>query len=443
MHDLQAALAVAPGEEWAAFPPDSPAGALCRAAARRLYADEAPRAAAPLDPAAIPNTLSVRAQGLLSTQQALGQLLMSISRVPGLNERVVTVSPDVATSTNLSGWIIKNGVFKPEETARLSLDEQQTFAWREGPRGQHIELGISEMNLFMALGMFGLAEELSGQCLIPIGTVYDPFICRGLDSLIYALYSGAKFIFAGTPSGISLAPEGGAHQSTVTPSLGIELPNLLAFEPCFAKEMEWMMVEALRQCCDRKRGRATYFRLTTKQVDQGLMAEAVERLGEETLRRQVLAGGYRLVDWRTAAPALPRSRLVHLVCAGAMTPDTMAAAAHLAGQGIPANVLNLTSAQLLYEAWRSGGGSTREDDSPFAWLLPPDERHAPIVTVLDGASHALAWLGGVYGMRTYPLGVDAFGQSGARADLYRHYGIDAASIAAAARHALTRSGIAL
>lgn len=445
MDDLQRTLSISPGQEWARFPDASSAEALCQVTARRLFADEPPRTRAETapGPSDIPDALFARAQGLLSTQQALGQLLMSISRVPRLGERVVTISPDVATSTNLSGWIIKNGVFKPEETARLSADEQQTFAWREGPRGQHIELGISEMNLFMALGMFGLAEELSGQRLIPIGTVYDPFICRGLDSLIYALYSGAKFIFAGTPSGISLAPEGGAHQSTVTPSLGIELPNLIAFEPCFAKEMEWMMIEALRQCCDREHGRAAYFRLTTKQVDQSLMAEAVDRLGEKTLRRQALAGGYRLVDWRTAAPSLPRSRLVHLVSAGAITPDAVDAAAQLAEQGIPTNVLNLTSAQLLYEAWRGGSGSAREDDSPFAWLIPPDERHAPIVTVLDGASHALAWLGGAYGMRTYPLGVDAFGQSGARADLYRHYGIDAASIVAAARRALTRSGIAL
>ena len=442
--DLQRALSIEPGQGWQSFAPSSPADELCRATARRLYPD-APRPSAQTDlhPVAVPNSLSVRSQGLLSTQQALGQLLMSISRVPGLSERVVTISPDVSTSTNLSGWIIKNGVFKPEVTARLSTDEQQTFAWREGPSGQHIELGISEMNLFMALGMFGLTHELSGQRLIPIGTVYDPFICRGLDSLIYALYSGAKFIFAGTPSGISLSPEGGAHQSTVTPSLGIELPGLVAFEPAFAKEMEWMMIEALRQCCSGADGRAVYFRLTTKQVDQNLMDEALARLGEETLRRQVLAGGYRIVDWRTAAPSLPRSRLVHLASAGALIPDAIAAAAQLSEQGIPANVLNLTSAQLLYEAWREGGGSARQDDSPFAWLIPPDERHAPIITVQDGASHALAWLGGIYGMRTYPLGVDAFGQSGARADLYRHYGIDAASIVDAARRALIRSGIAL
>src|SRR5690606_38584373 len=134
------------------------------------------------------------------------------------------------------------------------------------------------------------------------------------------------FIFAGTPSGITLAPEGGAHHSTVTPSLGIELPNLTAYEPCFVREMECIIVEALRQCCDRETGRATYFRLTTKQVDQGRVGEAIERIGEERLRRQVLAGGYRVVDWRTAAPSLPRSHLVHIAAAGAIVPEAMDAA---------------------------------------------------------------------------------------------------------------------
>jgi pyruvate dehydrogenase E1 component len=182
--------------------------------------------------------------------------------------------------------------------------------------------------------------------------------------------------------------------------------------------------------------------LTTKQVDQGRMAEALSRIGEAKLRQQVLAGGYRIVDWRIAAPALPRTHLVHLVAAGAMIPEAMDAAAQLRDQGIPANVLNLTSAQRLYEAWRDGSDG-RGDNSPFAWLLPADERYAPIITVLDGASHALAWLGSVYGMRTYPLGVDAFGQSGDRASLYHHFSIDAQSIVNTARRALIRSGIAL
>jgi pyruvate dehydrogenase E1 component len=136
--------------------------------------------------------------------------------------------------------------------------------WKRSPAGQHIELGISEMNLFMLLGMLGLSAELCGQQLLPIGTVYDPFVCRGLDALIYALYSGAKFIFVGTPSGISLAPEGGAHQSTITPSLGLELPQLNAYEPTFAKELGWILLEALRECCDREQGHSTYLRLSTR-----------------------------------------------------------------------------------------------------------------------------------------------------------------------------------
>ncbi len=446
MATLQGTLAVPKGQEWAQLPITSPAGALCQEAQQRLFPAKAPMTSDLLEHGDIPDDLGMRSQGMMSTQQALGQSLMSISRVPTLSRQVVTISPDVSTSTNLSGWIIKNGVFKPDAKVPMASDEQSLLSWKERPTGQHIELGISEMNLFMALGMFGLAHELCDQMMIPIGTVYDPFVCRGLDSLIYALYSGAKFIFAGTPSGISLAPEGGAHQSTVTPSLGIELPNLNAYEPCFVKEMEWMMIEALRQCCDREHGRATYFRLTTKQIDQGRMAEAVTRIGEANLRNQVLAGGYRIVDWRTAAPSLPRSHLVHLVATGAMVPDAMDAAAHLQQQGIPANVINLTSTQHLYEAWRDDEArhtDRNQDSSPFSWLLPPSERHAPIITILDGASHALAWLGSVYGMRTYPLGVDEFGQSGNRAELYEHFGINAQSIVETARHALVRSGIAL
>ena len=446
MQALQQSLYVPVGNEWSPLPAESAGYALCQETQARLYPAPRRRSSAMLAIEDIPGDLGLRGQGMMSTQQALGQALMSISRVPKVSRRVVTVSPDVSTSTNLSGWIIKNGVFKPEIHDRIAVNNETPvevpLTWKESPTGQHIELGISEMNLFMALGMLGLAHEHCGEHIVPIGTVYDPFICRGLDSLIYALYSGAKFIFAGTPSGITLAPEGGAHQSTVTPSLGIELPNLNTYEPCFVKEMEWMMVEALRQCCDREQGRATYFRLTTKQVDQGRMAEALERLGEATLRKQVLAGGYRVIDWRSAAPSLPRTHLVHLVAAGAVVPEAMDAAAHLREQGIPANVLNLTSAQRLYEAWRDGGDKW-DITSPFAWLIPPDERFAPIVTVLDGASHALAWLGSVYGMRTYPLGVDHFGQSGDRASLYRHFEIDTASIVQTARHALARSGIAI
>jgi len=354
----------------------------------------------------------------------------------------VTLSPDVATSTHLAGWINKVGVFAPEASADYEEGAQRMLRWLPGPEGRHIELGISEMNLFMALGQFGLSYELTGQHLIPIGTVYDPFVCRGLDALIYGLYGGAKMIFAGTPSGVSLSPEGGAHQSTVTPSLGVELPGLDFYEPAFAREVEWALLEALRQCCDREHGLSSYFRLSTKPIDQKLMGEALARLGEDELRRQTLLGGYRIVDRRMAAPDLPARDTVQIAAGGIMVPEAIAAAHRLHEEGVAANVINVTSARRLYRTLREARGqllanARRDADlGHLATLLPADERRAPIVTVQDGASHGLAFLGSIYGAPTVPLGMDQWGQSGSREELYEYAGIDVDEIVNAAMLAL-------
>ena len=455
MSALAEELAIPGDDEWAAFEPESEAGALCTKIARQLYpahstpngstsskADEAAQPPVGLSAQDVPESVPVRTHGMLSTQQSFGQILVSMSRDPKLAPRLVTTSPDVSTSTNLSGWIAKQGVFSFTEGEIYELEENRGLSWRYGPKGQHIELGISEMNLFMMLAMLGLSAELNGQQLIPIGTVYDPFVLRGLDSFIYGLYSNSRFIVVGTPSGVSLAPEGGAHQSTVTPSLGAELPNLNSYEPCFAQELVWIMLEAVRQCCRDVDGRATYLRLSTKPTDQSMLEPALDRLGATELRRQVLEGGYRLLDWQTATPdADPRS-LVHIASSGIMLPEALEAAAMLQAEGIAVNVLNLTSPRRLFENWRAaqwGRRPGREPSQLLSWLIPPHERRAPIVTVQDGASHNLAWLGSLFGSYLIPLGVDDFGQSGTPADLYRHFHIDSQAIFEAALVGLNRT----
>src|SRR5207245_11423302 len=109
----------------------------------------------------------------------------------------------------------------------------QAVRWPQSPGGQHLELGIAEHNLFLLLAALGLADDLSGEPLLALGTLYDPFVARGLDALLHALYSGARFVVAATPSGVALSPEGGAHQSVVTPSLGIVLPHCTYYHPPF------------------------------------------------------------------------------------------------------------------------------------------------------------------------------------------------------------------
>ena len=421
-------LGIDPHDEWAAFALDSAAGRLCQRAQARLYPPTA--TTEPTAPAPVPPLLGLRFGDRMSTQDSFGRILFRLADMPEARKRLITCSPDVSFSTNLAGWINKTGAFKSKHKPEFEGDAQQLLKWRRGPEGQHIELGISEMNLFLLLGMFGLSEEINGQMVAPIGTVYDPFVCRGLDALIYALYSGAKFVFAGTPSGITLAPEGGAHQSTITPSIGAELPNLSMFEPCFAAEVEWTLLAGIRACFDRKQGHATYLRLSTKPIDQQLLKPALDRLGEERLRQYVLAGGYQLMDWRQGGPDIDERCVVHIAASGALIPEACAAAAFLWQEGVAAKVLNLTNPSQLFKHWRATPWAERA--TLFDWLIPAGQRQAPIITVHDGASHSLAWLGSALGVPQIPLGVDDFGQSGACADLYRHFEIDWQAIAAAA-----------
>ncbi|MBP8697220.1 MAG: hypothetical protein KBH73_12265 [Syntrophobacterales bacterium] len=440
---LRAACGIPVGDDWPLFDAGSPEGRLCAERAVVLYGGgETP--SVPLAAEDVPPDIRLPSPPLTSTQDAFGRLLIHLADVPALARHMVTTSPDVSISTNLAGWINKTGVFSPrEEKDYEDAEVYRLLRWHRSPRGRHIELGISEMNLFMMLSMMGLSKELTGVDLVPVGTVYDPFVCRGLDALIYGLYSGSKFIFAGTPSGVTLSPEGGSHQSTVTPSLGTELPNLDYWEPCFALELKWIMLEAIRQCCDRASGRSTYLRLSTKPVDQGLMHAALKRLGEDALRAQVLAGACRLRDWRDGGMTDAAAPLVFLAAAGALVPEAMEAAAMLEKEGVRVNVLGVSSPRRLYGQWQAALARERQGQAGqglLEELMPPEERRAPIVTVQDGASHSLAWLGSVFGSRAASLGVDRFGQAGSRADLYGHFGIDAAGIAEAAFSALEAAG---
>ncbi len=427
--------------EWEGFAPDSPEGRWCRDAAARLRRGQENRATL-VDAGAVPPSLGVSYPAKLSTQEALGRVLPRLAELPQVGERIVTTAPDVAVSTHLSNWISRVGVFAAEAQTDYEGSVQRMLRWQPAPQGQHIELGISEMNLFMLLGQLGLSYELCGQHLFPIGTVYDPFVCRGLDALIYSLYCGAKMIFAGTPSGVSLSPEGGAHQSTVTASLGIELPNLNFYEPAFGQEVEWILLHALRQCCDRVNGHSTYLRLSTKRIDQRLLEPVRHRLGDDTLREQVLAGGYRLIEGRDLAPDAPSENVVQVITCGAMVAEAVEAAHLLAEEGIAANVLVITSPESLFASLREArrqrrhAAASRGDLGQLDILLPPSERHAPLVTVHDASAHSLAFMGSVFGTPTVPLGVDQFGQSGSLSDLYRYTGIGKEDIMSAAYLAL-------
>jgi pyruvate dehydrogenase E1 component len=399
---------------------------------RRLTAPQIP----------VPESLTYRAASSMSTQAAFGVILSELAATDHpLADRIVTTAPDVTVSTNLGGWVNKRGLFARESLADTFKAEKipSTFNWDFSPKGQHMELGIAEMNLFIMLAALGLSHSINGERLIPIGTLYDPFIERGLDALNYACYQDARFMVVATPSGISLSPEGGAHQSIGTPLIGLKQDGLAAFEPAFADElaiiMRWAFAYLQRDgegdpdetnWLRDETGGSVYLRLSTRPLEQPSRAMTPE------LEQGIINGAYWM---RRPGPNCE----VIIAYTGVVAPEAIEAAGLLAEDRRDIGLLAITSADRLNAGWqaaeRSRQRGTHDAASHIERLLAPLSRACSIVTVIDGHPATLAWLGGVHGNLVKALGVEHFGQTGTIQDLYRHHGIDANAILHAAQAA--------
>jgi pyruvate dehydrogenase E1 component len=405
---------------WSRFDPASPAGKLCQAAADRLRRAEPAPAACP----AVPAEIGRKPLPLTTTQAAIGRTLLDLTReAPALAKRIVTVSPDVSSTTNLAGWLNKVGVWSPDERRNWFEDDTETIVhWREKPTGQHIELGIAETNLVGLLGELGATWSRWGQPLLPIGVLYDPFVERALEPWSFGIYAGGQSILVGTPSGVTLAAEGGAHQSIKTPSIGLEQPGCTCYEPAFAVEVEWTLLHCLSRL-GRPDGGSSYLRLSTRPVRQELAQMPGDPAARQRRRRHVLAGAYTLRG--CAEPA------VTIVAVGATVTEGIHAIERLAQMEVTGELICVTSPGLLFEAARSRQGL----GDAASWILDQvfaPERAAPMVTVLDGHPHTLAFLPTINRVPAKLLGVSGFGQAGSLEAVYRHHGIDTESIVSAA-----------
>ncbi|MER9623395.1 transketolase [Mesorhizobium sp. M0222] len=442
MEDYRLQMGVKRGEEWdkwaAATLPEAELDAFFAKAP--FFSEGRRRLSAPSVP--VPETLPSPGQPgkPLSTQMGFGQILNDIARERSLlADRIVTTSPDVTVSTNLGGWVNRRGLFARETMADTFKAERipSTFTWEFGPKGQHLELGIAESNLMIMLGALGLSHSINGVRLLPIGTVYDPFIYRSADQLNYACYQDARFMLVATPSGVTLAPEGGAHQSIGTPLIGMAQDGLCAFEPAFVDELSVIMRFAFDYMQRNgegdpdettwlrdQTGGSVYLRLSTRPLEQPL------RDMNPALARDIVNGAYWL------RPPGPNGSVV-IAYQGVVAPEAIAATGLLAEDRRDVGLLAITSADRLNAGWQAAERARQRGAigalSHIERLLAPLSRDCGIVTVIDGHPATLAWLGGVNGHRVKALGVEQFGQTGTIADLYRHHGLDTNAIVHAAQ----------
>jgi len=439
MDTFREIMKVRPGHEWDKFEGLSTgADRLQKFLDRVPFASGGPRRLT-AQPVTVPDELAVTIQPEMSTQFGFGAILNEIAREKSpLAERIVTTSPDVTVSTNLGPWVNRRGLFARENMADTFKSERipSTFNWEFSPKGQHIELGIAEMNLFVLLSALGLSHSINGERLLPVGTLYDPFIARGLDALNYACYQEARFIVVATPSGITLAPEGGAHQSIAQPLIGMAQDGLAAFEPAFVDELAAIMAFAFayiqkdgdgsaseRNWLRDETGGSIYLRLSTRPVEQ------IKRTMTPALRQAIVDGAYWLRE-----PG-PNCQVV-VAYTGAVAPEAIQAIGLMAEDRRDVGLLAVTSADRLNAGWTAAQRARERGlvhaRSHIERLFAELPGNCGIVSVLDGHPATLAWLGAVHGHRVRPLGVEHFGQTGSIAELYRHYGIDANAIVAAA-----------
>jgi pyruvate dehydrogenase E1 component len=439
MDGYRASAKVRPGHEWDKFE-----GLKLAQPELERFLESVPfnargkrRFEAPVVP--VPDKLPTPVQPSMSTQQGFGLILNELARSDtALADRIVTTAPDVTVSTNLGAWVNRRGLFAREEMKDLFKSERipSTFTWDFSPKGQHIELGIAEMNLFILLSAMGLSHSLFGERLLPIGTLYDPFIARGLDALNYACYQDARFIVVATPSGVTLAPEGGAHQSIGTPLIGLAQDGLASFEPAFVDELSVIMRWAFdylqrdggsepneRSWLRDETGGSVYLRLSTRSLDQP------QRAITPDLSADIVDGAY----WMRKPG--PNAQVV-VAYTGTVAPEAIEAVGLMAEDRRDIGLLAITSADRLNAGWTAaqrarerGLVHARSHIERLLGDLPP---HCGLVTVIDGHPATLAWLGSIMGHRTRSLGVEHFGQTGTVQDLYRHFGIDAQGIIAAA-----------
>ncbi len=429
MEKWRTAQNIRPGQEWERFE-----GLSQEPAALETFLSDAPfnrdgrrRLTAPV--IEVPERLSFKPSPQMSTQQGFGLVLNELARGDSeLASRIVTASPDVTVSTNLGAWVNRRGLFARAEKADLFRSEKipSTFNWDFSPKGQHIELGIAEMNLFILMSALGLSHAINGERLLPIATLYDPFIQRGLDALNYACYQDARFMVAATPSGITLAPEGGAHQSIATPLIGMAQDGLAAFEPAFVDElaviMGWGFQHMQREGAGE--GGSVYLRLSTRTLEQP------QRMMTPDLQKGITDGAYWLRKPGENCEAV-------IAYTGAVAPEAIEAIGLIGESRRDVGLLAITSADRLHSGWTAARKMRRDHRglphlSHIERLLAPLPRDCGIVTVIDGHPATLGWLGSVRGHRVEALGVEQFGQTGTIDDLYRHHGMDANAIIDAA-----------
>ncbi len=441
------------------------------------------------------------------TQWMLGQLTAKLTRIANTDnkqlkptqkelaaselvlkipsELLVSMAPDVGTSTNLNP-AMDGKVFSANKTEDFEIEmhvkdsKMPDLVPGEDNSDRFLRFEIAEGNVTSCMGSFGQMRDLLGIPIMPLMTVYDFFVKRAHDQFFYNLYWKSSFILVGTPAGVTLSPEGAQHGW----KSDFQIPNQVTWEPFFCQELDWIFCHALKKhfYFDNEGHTGTFIRGSTRGIDQKeflgrlkkhksykqninghlltLNDQTFENMSDEDIldrvRSDVLNGGYYLVDYRGYEGYEPGDNVVNIFAMGSLGTEALKASDELLTRGIFANVIMVTSPDLLL------GNNAHENEynhlkqhlsiNSNLYLRPnanPSQpevvtmagRRIPIVSVHDGEPGLLDNIGSVIGVRHESLAVRKHSKCGKPSDVYKYHHIDADSVIEACGKVLSETAL--
>lgn len=410
-------------------------------------------------------------------------------------EMLISMAPDVGTSTNLNP-AMDGKIYGPDsnedEEAKMGVKDKSVPDLISGEEvsDRFLRFDIAEGNVMSCVGSFGKIRDTLGIPLLPLMTVYDFFIKRAHDQLFYNLYWRSSFILVGTPSGVTLSPEGAQHGW----KSDFQIPGQITWEPFFVQELDWIFTDAIKRLLtyDDYDRNGVVIRGVTRGADQkmfagllktqarfktgleqgtllspqgmempgGLDESTVATIDEAEIMQQakadVLNGAYYLIDYRGYAGYDPGDNVVHIFTMGSPATEAIKASRALLTKGIYANVIVVTSPDLLignlahandYQHLKQGLGITADlylkgvDAGDNGEVRTLAGRRIPVVSVHDGEIGLLDNIGSLVGVRQETLAVRKHSKCGRPSDVYRYHHIDADSVVEAVGKVLAETAL--
>ncbi|TDF63187.1 alpha-ketoglutarate dehydrogenase [Cupriavidus sp. L7L] len=374
---------------------------------------------------------AINAEGKsMSTTMAFVRMLGGLLKDKQLGPRIVPIVADEARTFGMANLFKQVGIYSSVGQRYAPEDIDSILSYREAINGQILEEGISEAGAIASWTAAATSYSVHGFAMLPFYIYYSMFGFQRVGDQIWAAADQRPrgFLLGATSGRTTLGGEGLQHQDGSSHLMSATIPNCKSYDPAFAGEMAVIVDAGIREMMVEQQDVFYYITLMNENYSQPSLPPGAYD--------QVLKGCYCFASY----PAPGTEESVVLMGSGAILTEVIKAAEQLQSQGISVDVYSVTS---WSELARDGAACERaallgeESRVPYLQRLLGDFS-GPVIAASDYVKavpeSVRAYL--PEGARFLTLGTDGFGRSDTRAALRAHFGVDAQSIAEAAKKML-------